>query len=172
MKHENGYWIDDSNNRWSDENFSEENARRLSSQLVNCIDCVDCKWCINCKGCVNCFECRGCENCVNCSNCGNCSNCVKCVKCVDCSDCKELTFSLNATGRSMWRIPVEWTMYGSVPVEANSLEEALAFAINNKDVLQIPQEGEYMNDTFAITITEADDPAILKLNGLDNNKNK
>ena len=86
MKHingyENGYWIDDQNNKWSDMMYSKEDVERYSKSLndsYNCLNCMDCKQCISC---INCWECT------NCDHCTDCSNCTDCIKCEDCKDCE------------------------------------------------------------------------------------
>ena len=38
MKHENGYWIDENNNRWG-ECCGKERAKELSSSMINCDNC-------------------------------------------------------------------------------------------------------------------------------------
>ncbi len=44
MKHENGYWIDENNNRWG-ECCGKERAKELSSSMINCDNCCGCYCC-------------------------------------------------------------------------------------------------------------------------------
>lgn len=44
MKHENGYWIDENNNRWG-ECCGKERAKELSSSMINCYNCYNCSDC-------------------------------------------------------------------------------------------------------------------------------
>lgn len=53
-----------------------------------------------------------------------------------------------------FRIPVEWTSYGVVEVEAETVEEAIAYAHKNIDELPLPYDGEYMEDSYAINDDE------------------
>ena len=61
----------------------------------------------------------------------------------------------------MWvKIPVEYKVWGTVEVEADSLEEALKYAKANKDELELPYYTEYIEDSYVIA---ADDVEELKL---------
>lgn len=53
-----------------------------------------------------------------------------------------------------FKIPVEWTSYGTVDVEADTIEEAIAYAHANKDELPLPDHGEYMEDSYQINDDE------------------
>ena len=90
MKQINGYWVDENNNRWNIEIYTEEEAEKCSKSLVNCYDCDncygssscnDCRCCCNCHGCCNCYCCRDCDNCRYCCDCYNCRNCDSCRYC-------------------------------------------------------------------------------------------
>ena len=81
MKRENGYWIDENGNKWYDKKFTEEEAVRLSSALVNCTDCINCTDCTDCTDCTNCRYCRYCTDCTDCRYCTNCTNCTDCTDC-------------------------------------------------------------------------------------------
>ena len=72
--HGGEYWVDANSNAWSCEDYSEEQAQKLSSSLI--------EW--NCFGCINCSGCRFCKDCVN------CRNCEMCTQCIDCRDCAGL----------------------------------------------------------------------------------
>ena len=55
MKNENGYWIDENNNKWNKNIYSEEAAKKWSKTLINCYYCTNCTNCTNCTYCSN-FE--------------------------------------------------------------------------------------------------------------------
>jgi hypothetical protein len=83
-----GYWIDDQNNKWSDTEYSEEDAERYSKSLRNSHNCMNCTKCVDCKECEECYNCSNCEDCYNCTSCVTCEGCISCVKCNNCIDCK------------------------------------------------------------------------------------
>lgn len=52
-----------------------------------------------------------------------------------------------------FQIPVMWEMYGTVEVEANSVEEALKVATEteiNGEGFALPTDGTYIDDSFDI----------------------
>jgi len=75
MKNENGYWIDENNNKWNKNIYSEEAAKKWSKTLINCY------YCTNCTNCTNCTYCRYCRDCTDCTDCTNCTNCTNCTYC-------------------------------------------------------------------------------------------
>lgn len=42
-----------------------------------------------------------------------------------------------------WKIPVCWTMMGTVSVEADTLEEAIEIARDDEGVIPIPDNGSF-----------------------------
>ena len=62
MKQINDYWVDENNNRWDCELYTEAEAERCSKTLIDCTECTDC---INCNNCNNCDYCDNCYNCTN-----------------------------------------------------------------------------------------------------------
>ena len=94
MKQINGYWVDENNNRWDIEIYTEGQAEKFSKSLVNCHNCRNCSYCYNCDYCDNCQNCIGCRNCYscyscrNCQNCDNCRNCYSCYNCQNCDNCR------------------------------------------------------------------------------------
>lgn len=84
MKQINGYWVDENNNRWDTEIYTEEEAEKYSKSLVNCYNCDSCYGCYGCYGCRNCCDC---DNCYYCCDCRNCDNCRNCYNCYDCDNC-------------------------------------------------------------------------------------
>lgn len=68
MKTENGWVIDENNNRASIEYWvSEEAAMESLETLTNCSNCSDCRSCSNCSYCRSCSDCRSCSYCRSCS---------------------------------------------------------------------------------------------------------
>ena len=51
MKQENGFWIDENNNRWNCDCYNKNQAIELSEKLINCTDCRGCTYCTDCTGC-------------------------------------------------------------------------------------------------------------------------
>lgn len=49
-----------------------------------------------------------------------------------------------------YKIPVSYSVYGEVEVEANSLEEALEYAKNNIRDLELPDDPQYIEDSYEI----------------------
>lgn len=49
-----------------------------------------------------------------------------------------------------FKIAVEWSSYGVISVEAENLEEAIKYAHDNIDELPIPEEWEYLEDSYQI----------------------
>ena len=88
MRKENGYWIDENNNKWNCDFYSEKKAEEKSKTLINCRDCSgcsDCSYCSDCSGCSYCRDCSGCSGCSGCSYCSYCSDCSYCSGCSGCS---------------------------------------------------------------------------------------
>ncbi|WP_216726111.1 hypothetical protein [Hymenobacter siberiensis] len=46
-----------------------------------------------------------------------------------------------------YRVPVQWTMWGTFTIEADSLEEAVKQALDNSD---FPNNQEYVGDSFQV----------------------
>ena len=88
MKQINGYWVDENNNRWDIEIYTEEQAEKFSKSLVNCYDCDNCGDCGNCRNCKNCRYCHNCDYCHNCYDCYDCCDCRYCSCCCDCRSCE------------------------------------------------------------------------------------
>lgn len=60
-----------------------------------------------------------------------------------------------------WKIPVTWEVCGSVEVEANTLEEAIDIARDEGGALPLPDEYDYVNDSWRVS--EEDSEAIRSL---------
>lgn len=92
VREENGFYIDDNNNKWANSFFTLEEAAEISRSMINCFDCRNCRSCSFCRNCSNCCDCRncyGCSYCRNCSNCRQCEGCTYCDGCTHCIDCDE-----------------------------------------------------------------------------------
>ncbi len=59
IKTENGWRIDENNNRWDANKYTIEQAETFSYTLTNCINCIDCR---DCKDCSFCRFCRDCSS--------------------------------------------------------------------------------------------------------------
>ena len=55
-----------------------------------------------------------------------------------------------------WKIPVSWTMTGTVNIEANTLEEAIEIAEDDEDVIPIPENGSYLEGSWEVDCTDVD----------------
>ena len=51
MEKINGFWTDANRNRWDLNDYTEEQAIKLSGNLINCYDCLNCRYCRDCRGC-------------------------------------------------------------------------------------------------------------------------
>ena len=71
MKQEDGFYVDENNNKWNAKSYTKEQAETCSKSLINCINCINCSDCRYCSDCINCSDC---SNCINCSDCRYCSN--------------------------------------------------------------------------------------------------
>lgn len=49
-----------------------------------------------------------------------------------------------------YKIPVSYSVCGEIEVEANSLEEALEYAKDNVRDLELPDEPQYIEDSYEI----------------------
>lgn len=49
------FWIDESNNTWSFNRYTENQALNASRNMINCGNCK------NCENCINCLECKECK---------------------------------------------------------------------------------------------------------------
>ena len=101
MKKANGYYIDENNNRWDCNLYTEDQAKKNSESLIDCSycyrcsycsDCSDCSDCSGCSGCSYCSDCSDCSYCYRCSGCSGCSGCSNCSYCSGCSDCSNCSY--------------------------------------------------------------------------------
>lgn len=49
-----------------------------------------------------------------------------------------------------WKIPVFWTMMGTVKVEANTLAEAIEIAKDDDGVIPIPDDGTFLDGSWEV----------------------
>ena len=54
-----------------------------------------------------------------------------------------------------FKFGVSWEMYGYVEVEAETLEEAIAIAKATEDEMDLPTDGDYVDDSFEVDYDEA-----------------
>lgn len=50
---------------------------------------------------------------------------------------------------TIFKIPVTWEVYGTVHIEADTLEEAIALFDKTEDDISLPTEPNYVNASFA-----------------------
>ena len=50
--------------------------------------------------------------------------------------------------KKVWIIPVEWSVYSTIQVEADTLEEAIAKFNNQIDDIPLPTDCEYIDGSF------------------------
>ena len=55
-----------------------------------------------------------------------------------------------------WKIPVCWTMMGTVCVEADTLEEAIELARDDAGVIPIPDNGNFLDGSWEVDCTDVD----------------
>lgn len=56
----------------------------------------------------------------------------------------------------IWRIPVTWQRCGFVTVQAATLSEALDIARDDKGVLPLPPESQYVDGSWELSETDPD----------------
>lgn len=105
IKSEDGFYVDQSGNKFSMAYYTEETAEEASESLINCRNCIDCVDCENCTGCTNCRDCIDCHNCHHCSDCKNCvlveasyrsENCENCDHCYSSKNCVNCVYVGNS----------------------------------------------------------------------------
>ena len=50
-----------------------------------------------------------------------------------------------------WKIPVTWEVYGTVWVEADTLEEAIDIAKDDDGVIPLPDNSDYVDGSWRVT---------------------
>ena len=55
-----------------------------------------------------------------------------------------------------WKIPVNWTMMGTIWVEADTLEAAIEIARDDKGVIPIPDDGIFMDGSWEVDGVDVD----------------
>ena len=53
-----------------------------------------------------------------------------------------------------WKIPVCWTMMGTVNVDAKTLDEAIEIAKDDAGIIPIPDDGTFMYGTWEVDCTD------------------
>lgn len=88
MEKRHSYWVDENNNKWDSERYSEQDAINASATLYKCEDCFNCTSCNYCISCTECTNCESCSYCASCSICYWAQDCISCEYCLSCSKCK------------------------------------------------------------------------------------
>ena len=60
---ENGFYVDENNNKWSKSKYTLVEAQKLSNSLIECYECIDCEYCFSSSYCRECYECLECDDC-------------------------------------------------------------------------------------------------------------
>ena len=50
-----------------------------------------------------------------------------------------------------FRVPVEWSVYDFVEVESDNFEEAIKYVIDNRDIIPLGTEPEYIDGSYKIS---------------------
>jgi hypothetical protein len=53
-----------------------------------------------------------------------------------------------------FKIPVEWSNYGTVEIEAETLEDALKMFHEKEDEIELPDDEDYMDGSFKASYTD------------------
>ena len=53
-----------------------------------------------------------------------------------------------------WKIPVCWTMMGTVNVDAKTLDDAIEIAKDDAGIIPIPDDGTFMDGTWEVDCTD------------------
>lgn len=54
-----------------------------------------------------------------------------------------------------WKIPVTWEVFGTVTIDAATLEEAMIIAKDDEGVIPLP-EGDYVDGSWRLTETDTE----------------
>ena len=55
-----------------------------------------------------------------------------------------------------WKIPVCWTMMGTVNVEANTLNEAIEIAQDDEGIIPLPDNGTFLDGSWEVDCYDED----------------
>ena len=50
-----------------------------------------------------------------------------------------------------FRVPVEWSVYDFVEVESDNFDEAIKYVIDNRDIIPLGTEPEYIDGSYKIS---------------------
>ena len=68
-----------------------------------------------------------------------------------------------------FKIPVEWSVYAIVDIEAETIEDAIKKFHETEDDIPLPTDSEYIDGSFKISCDEDEEVEYTKLiNGMDN----
>ena len=56
----------------------------------------------------------------------------------------------------IFKIPIEWAVYGTIEIEAESPEDAIRKFNNEKNDIPTPRDMWYIEDSFKLAFDEAD----------------
>lgn len=93
----------------------------------------------------------------------------KCVKCgsplyhsmlpgytYQCFNCDEDFYSIEQDfpNNPTWIIPITWSMCGSVEIQAPTLEKAIEMAMEEKNNIPLPEDGDYVEGSWELVYTD------------------
>ena len=55
-----------------------------------------------------------------------------------------------------FKLPVVWEVYGTIEVEAETIEDAVAYFDENSDFIPLPKETHYIDGSFDLSSREVD----------------
>lgn len=58
--------------------------------------------------------------------------------------------------KKYWKIPVAWSMMGTIEVEARTLKEALEIARDDAGIIPIPENGTFMDGSWEVDCSDDD----------------
>ena len=96
------FYVDDSNNRWSADFYTDQMAEAAASTMIDCSDCLDCADCYNCHACDCCRNSRNCSGSYLLDNSDDCHDCKELENCYDL--CGESADTLNAKAAEVFGV--------------------------------------------------------------------
>lgn len=55
------------------------------------------------------------------------------------------------SNKKIFKLPVEWAVFGTIEIEAESLEDALKIFCKTENEIELPTERDYIEDSFKLS---------------------
>lgn len=55
------------------------------------------------------------------------------------------------SNKKVFKLPVEWSVFGTIEIEAESLEDALKIFCKTENETGLPKESDYIEDSFQLS---------------------